>query len=379
VLLGVLDQSLEKSPFFDCAHRDGATSYIVLNHMFMPYRYGDQTEEYWSLVNDATLWDVAAERQVEIAGPDARRFVDLLVSRNLERCAVGQCRYVVITDADGHILNDPVLNRLEENKYWLSAADSDLLLWAKGVACFAGMDVRIDEPEVAPIQIQGNKSRDIMIRLFGDKVADLKYYHLIETELDGMPLVVTRTGWSGDLGYEIYLRDISRAGDLWGRVKEAGKPSSLRVTGPNTIRRVEAGIIAMRSDFPAKATPFHVGLEHLVNLDKPVDFIGKAALQRIAAQGVTWKLVGLEFDESAEAGEAATFGGRVVSRNGVPVGRTTVVVYSPRLKRMIGYARIGAEAAELGTQLYVEGKTGRQCARVAKRPFFDAAKREPRR
>lgn len=377
--LSVLDQSLEKSPFFDCAHRDGAASYIVLNHMFMPYRYGDQTEEYWSLVNDATLWDVAAERQVEIAGPDAKRFVDLLVPRSLERCAVGQCRYVVITDQDGHILNDPVLNRLEENRYWLSAADSDLILWAKGVACFAGMDVRIDEPEAAPIQIQGNKSRDIMVHLLGAKVADLKYYHLIRAELAGMPLIVTRTGWSGDLGYEIYLRDTSRGAELWDRVKAAGKPFNLRVTGPNTIRRVEAGIIAMRSDFPAKATPFHVGLEHLVDLDKPVDFIGKTALRRIAAEGVAWKLVGLEFDEGAAHSEAAAFGGRIVSRDGVPVGRTTVVVYSPRLKRMIGYARIDADAAALGTLLSVEGKAGRQSARVVKRPFFDAKKREPRR
>ncbi|WP_162914166.1 glycine cleavage T C-terminal barrel domain-containing protein [Taklimakanibacter lacteus] len=379
MLIGVLDQSLEKSPFFDCAHRDGAASYIVLNHMFMPYRYGDQTEEYWALVNDATLWDVAAERQVEISGPDAEAFLELLVPRSLKSCAVGQCRYVVITDNDGYILNDPVLNRLDSDRYWLSAADSDLLLWAKGVACFAGMDVKIAEPEAAPIQIQGNKSRDIMVRLFGEKVADLKYYHLIETEFDGMPLMVTRTGWSGDLGYEIYLRDTSRAAELWDRVKEAGKPSNLRVTGPNTIRRVEAGIIAMRSDFPARSTPFHVGLERLVDLDKPVDFIGKSALRRIATEGVSWKLVGLEFEEGAATGEAAAFGGRVVSRDGVPVGRTTVVVHSPRLKRMIGYARIDAGASGLGTLLSVAGKSGDQRARVAKRPFFDAGKREPRR
>jgi len=378
VLLGVLDQSLEKSPFFDCAHRDGAASYIVLNHMFMPYRYGDQTEEYWALVNDATLWDVAAERQVEITGPDAEPFMELLVPRSLKNCAPGQCRYVVITDNDGYILNDPVLNRLDRHRYWLSAADSDLLLWAKGVACFAGMDVRIEEPEAAPIQIQGNKSRDIIMSLLGDKVAGLKYYHLIEADLDGMPLVVTRTGWSGDLGYEIYLRDTSRAAELWNRVRETGRPFNLRVTGPNTIRRVEAGIIAMRSDFPARSTPYHVGLERLVELDKPVDFIGKQALRRIAAEGVAWKLVGLEFDEGA-VDEAAAFGGRVVSHGGVPVGRTTVVVYSPRLERMIGYARIDAKVADLGTRLSVAGKSGEQCARVAKRPFFDAGKREPRR
>jgi len=379
VLLSVLDQSLEKSPFFDSAHRDGASSYIVLNHMFMPYRFGDQTEEYWSLVNDATLWDVAAERQVEVSGPDAERFMELIVPRSLATCGVGHCRYVVIVDQDGFILNDPVLNRLEQDRYWLSAADSDLLLWAKGVACFAEMDVTIAEPEAAPIQIQGNKSREIMNKLLGEAAGELKYYRLMQTELDGMPLVVTRTGWSGDLGYEIYLRDTSRAAELWDRVKAAGRPFNLRVTGPNTIRRVEAGIIAMRSDFPASATPYHVGLERLVELDKPADFIGKAALKRIAKEGVSWKLVGLLFDESEAPAEAATFGNQAVSRDGKPVGRTTVVVYSPRLKRMIGYARVDVAAAELGTRLSVDGKSGKRQAVVSPRPFFDPKKAEPRR
>src|SRR5215208_435683 len=217
MLLSVIDQSLEKSPYFEGAHRDGASSYIVLNHMFMPYRFGDQVEEYWSLVNDATLWDVAAERQVEISGTDAAAFVDLLVPRNLDRCGVGQCRYVVVTDADGYIINDPVLSRLDKNRYWLSAADSELILWAKGVACFAGMDVMIEEPQAAPLQIQGNRSRDILVCLLGDKISELKYYHITEAELDGMPLLVSRTGWSGDLGYEIYLLDTSRALELWER------------------------------------------------------------------------------------------------------------------------------------------------------------------
>ena len=345
----------------------------------MPYRYGDQTEEYWSLVNDATLWDVAAERQVEVSGPDAVRFMDLIVPRSLETCDVGRCRYVVVTDNDGHILNDPVLNRLEKDRYWLSAADSDLLLWVKGVACFAGMNVKVDEPEAAPIQIQGNKSRDIMIKLLGEEAGDLKYYSLMHAKLDGMPLLVTRTGWSGDLGYEIYLRDTARATDLWERVKAAGTPFNLRVTGPNTIRRVEAGIIAMRSDFPAKSTPFHVGLERLVDLDKPVDFIGKRALKRIAAEGVAWKLVGIVFDEGEAIDEPTSFGSSVVSVDGSPVGRTTVVVYSPRLRRMIGYARVDVGAARLGTSLTVEGKSGKHNALVSARPFFDPKKAEPRR
>jgi len=374
VLLSVFDQSLEKSPYFAAAEKAGANAYIVLNHMFMPYRFGDPVEEYWALVNDVTLWDVAAERQVEIAGPDAERFVDILVPRNLERCRPGQCRYVVITDQDGAIVNDPVLNRLERDRYWLSAADSDLLLWVKGVAAFAGMDVTVRQPDVAPIQVQGGRSRDLMADLFGEPVASLGYYRLVETKLDGIPVVVTRTGWSGDLGYEIYLCDRARAEELWDRVAEAGKPHGLRATGPNTIRRVEAGIVAMRSDFPPGSTPFHLGMERLVDLEKPSDFIGKAALKRIAREGVAWKLAGIAFDPAALNGEAASFSRREVRHEGRSVGATTVVVFSPRLQKAIGYARVEADCAELGTRLEIGGPDNPRAATVVAMPFFDAGK-----
>lgn len=374
MLLSVLDQSLEKSPFFDGAHRAGAKAYIVLNHMFMPYRYGDPVEEYWALVNDVTLWDVAAERQVEISGPDAERFIDILVPRNMDRCEVGQCRYVAITDQDGYVINDPVLNRLEKTRYWLSAADSDLLLWAKGVAAYAGMDVSITQPDVAPVQVQGGKSREVMAGLFGDVARELRYYRLAETKLGDIPVVITRTGWSGDLGYEIYLCDTSRADELWDRVMEAGKPFNIRATGPNTIRRVEAGIVAMRSDFPADATPYHLGMERLVDLDKKADFIGKQALARIAKKGVSWKLVGIAFDQEALAGEAAAFGRQPILHEGEKVGDTTVVVYSPRVQSAIGYARIDARHSALGTELEIDSPSGRRKARVVETPFFDARK-----
>ena len=374
MLIPVLDQSLEKSPFFDPAHAAGASAYIVLNHMFMPYQFGNPVEEYWSLVNDVTLWDVAAERQVEITGPDAARFVDVLVARNMEKCAVGQCRYVLITDQDGYVINDPVLNRLDSNRYWLSAADSDQLLWCKGVAAFAGMNVTMRQPDVAPIQVQGGKSREVMAALFGPAINDLRYYHLLETKLGGMPVVVTRTGWSGDLGYEIYLCDTSRAHELWARVADAGKPYNMRVTGPNTIRRVEAGIVAMRSDFPDQTTPYHLGMEKFVDLAKPADFIGKVALKRIAKEGVDWKLVGLAFEPGLPPDNLRGFGRSKVSQNGKVVGGTTVVVHSPRLGHGIGYARIDAKAATEGTELLVETGTGAAKARIVSRPFFDASK-----
>jgi glycine cleavage system aminomethyltransferase T len=374
VFLSVSDQSLDRSPFFNGAHKAGAQSYIVLNHMFMPYRYGDPVEEYWALINDVTLWDVAAERQVEVSGPDAGRFMDILVPRNLDRLGVQQCRYVVVTDQDGYVLNDPVLNRLDGNRYWLSAADSDLLLWVKGVAVNAGMDVLIHQPDVAPVQIQGGKSREVMASLFGDVARNLRYYHLAETELDDMPVIISRTGWSGDLGYEIYLRDTSRADELWDRIMAAGKPFNIRATGPNTIRRVEAGIIAMRSDFPSTATPFHLGMERLVDLDKKPDFVGKQALLRVARDGVAWKLVGIIFDPEVLAGEAAAFARRPLLRDGKEVGRTTVVVYSPRLQSAIGYARIDSRFAAPGAELEIEGPKAIHGATVAATPFFDARK-----
>jgi glycine cleavage system aminomethyltransferase T len=378
LLLSVSDQSLDKSPFFDAAHKAGASRYIVLNHMFMPYGFGDVVEEYWSLVNDVTLWDVATERQVEVAGPDSARFMDLIVARNLDKLLPGQCRYVVMTDETGAIINDPVVARLENDVYWLSAADADILLWCKGVAAFAGLNVTIRQPDVAPIQIQGAKARQVVATLFGKQALELRYYRLLRTELNGIPVVLTRTGWSGDLGYEIYLCDTSRAQELWDLVLEAGKPHRIRVTGPNTIRRVEAGIIAMWSDIPPNASPYHVGLERLVDLSKPANYIGKAALKSLACDGVSWSLASLAFDTSVTHAEAGTFGRQPVFHDGRLVGETTVVVHSPRVGRAIGYARVASSAAKLGTNLLVDGNSHRASATVVTRPFFDHSKTIPK-
>ena len=207
---------VRKSPYFDATVRWGAQGFSVYNHMYIPRDFGDPVQNFWSLVNDAILCDVAVERQVEITGSDAAQFVQLLTPRNLSECAVGQCKYVLITDENGGVLNDPVLLRLGENHFWLSLADSDILMWAKGVAVNSGLDVNLCEPDVSPLQLQGPKSGDIAKAVFGEKIADLKYYWLEEFELNGIPLIISRTGWSSELGYEIYLRDGSRGNELWG-------------------------------------------------------------------------------------------------------------------------------------------------------------------
>jgi glycine cleavage system aminomethyltransferase T len=367
---------LRRSPFFEATQRYGCKAYTVYNHTFLPSYYDDPEAEYHHLLEHVALWDVAVERQTEITGPDAFRFTSLLTPRDLSRCEVGQGKYVLITGEDGGIVNDPVLLRLGENHFWLAAADSDLLLWARGVATGAGMDVDIREPDVAPLQVQGPKSKDVIRTLFGDRARNLRYYYFFEAELDGIPLVVTRTGWTGEVGYEIYLRDGSRGEDLWERIIEAGRPHGIRPTGPSDIRRIEAGILNYGADMTLEDTPYHVGLERLVDLEKEGGFMGKEALRRTRDEGPSRKLVGVEIEgERLELNQTKW----TVRRNGEVVGSVTSAVYSPRLDRNIGYAMVPMALAAEGSQLSVETPDGERSTTVVPIPFVDPSKEIPKR
>lgn len=365
-----------KSPFFEATRRYGCTAYDIYNHTYLPAYYDDPVTEYWHLLEHVTIWDVGVERQVEITGPDAFAFTSMLTPRDLSTCAVGQCKYVVITADDGGIINDPVLLRMGQNHFWLSLADSDVLLWAKGVAVNSGMDVDIREPDVWPVQVQGPKSRETMATLFGDEVTNLRYYFCAETDLDGIPVVVSRTGWTGEVGYEVYLRDGSRGDELWERIMEAGKPHDIRPIAPCEARRIEAGIFNYRSDMTLENNPFEVtGMERLVQLDKDEDFIGREALQRIAREGVTRKLVGIDVPGEPLPLEIAET--RPAYRKGEPIGRLTDLVWSPRLERNIGYVWVPIDLADPGTDLEVEMPRGMTAARTAALPFIDPKKRIP--
>ena len=367
---------LRRSPFFASTQRYGAKAYTVYNHTFFPIRYDDLEKEYQALINDVTLWDVCVERQVEITGPDAAAFTNLLTPRDLTKCKVGQAKYVLITSDEGGIINDPVLLRLAENHFWLALADSDVLLWARGVAARAGMNVQITEPDVSPLQLQGPKSKDVAKTLFGDRVLDLGYYYFFETSLDGIPVVVTRTGWSAEVGYEIYLRDGSKGDALWERIMEAGKPHGIRPTGPSDIRRVEGGILNWGADILLEDTPYHVGLERLVDLKKTSDYMGKEALARVREKGVDRKLVGVEIAGPPIAFNATKW---PVSAGGKRVGRITSAIYSPRLKKSIGYAMVPIQHAELGSKLVVAiPEVGDREATVVPKPFVDPEKAIPK-
>ncbi len=369
-----------KSPYFEATKRAGCKSWGLYNHMLLPTLYDDPVTEYWALLNDVTMWDVSVERCVEITGPDAFDLTNLITCRDLTTCDVWQCKYVLLTAADGGIVNDPVLLRLGENHFWLALADSDALLYAAGVAAGRGMDVTIREADVAPMQVQGPRSKDVIGALFGDAVRDLRYYWCAEAEIDGIPVVVSRTGWTGEVGYEIYLRDSSRGSDLWERVRQAGEPFGIRAIAPSEARRIEAGIFNYGSDMRVEDTPFHVsGLEKFVELAQEQDFMGKAALARLQETGVDRKLVGVDIGGDAMNDEGALNDvWPVLDAGGDPIGRLTAGAWSPRLERNVGFAWVPASQMAEGTSLAIDDPRGSRPATVAALPFVDPHKDTPK-
>jgi glycine cleavage system aminomethyltransferase T len=363
---------IRKSPYFDATVRWGAKGFSVYNHMYIPRDFGDPEQNFWNLVNKAILCDVAVERQVEITGPDAAKFMQILTPRDLSKMAVGQCKYILITNADGGILNDPILLRLAENHFWISLADSDILLWAQGVAVHSGMDVQIGEPDVSPLQLQGPNSGLIMQELFGESIMDLKYYWLREVDLDGIPLIVSRTGWSSELGYELYLRDGSKGDLLWEQIMAAGMAHGLKPGHTSSIRRIEGGMMSYHADADIHTNPYELGFDRLVNLDMDADFIGKAALHRIKEEGSTRKQVGLVIDCDPLSAPNTTFW--KVTQGGEDIGKVTSAVYSPRLEKNIALAMLAADAAVIGAEVEVVTKSGPTKATVVERPFYDPKK-----
>lgn len=363
---------VRKSPYAEATVRWGAQRFSVYNHMYIPRDFGDPVQNFWNLVNDAILCDVGVERQVEITGPDAARFVQFMNCRDLSKCKVGQCKYVLLTDQDGGIINDPILLKLGENHFWLSIADSDVLLWAKGLAVHAGMDVHIAEPDVSPLQLQGPKSRDILRAAFGDGPAALKYFWFTEHEWEGIPLIISRTGWSSELGYEIYLREGAAGDRLWEYLMEIGEPMGLHPGHTSTIRRMEGAMLSYQADMNLENNPFELGMDRLVNLEMEADFVSKAALTRIAEQGVARLSVGLELEGPPLEGANDEYW--PITIDGLIVGSVTSAIYSPRLEKNIALAIVAKQHAELGTQGVVETtERSRPCVVVPK-PFYDPNK-----
>ena len=363
---------IRKSPFFDATVNWGATGFSVYNHMYIPRDFGNPEENFWNLVNEAILCDVSVERQVEISGPDAAQFVQFLTPRDLSKMKVGQCKYILITNEDGGLLNDPVLLRLAEDRFWISLADSDILLWAQGVAVNTDFDVNIFEPDASPLQLQGPKSRDIMVKLFGDSILDLKYYWHREYKWKGISLIVSRTGWSSELGYEIFLTDQTQGNELWDHIMSIGEPMGLKPGHTSSIRRIEGGMLSYHADADITTNPFELRLDRLVDLKSPHKFVGKQALLKIKTQGVKVKQVGLALECDPLSGPNTQFW--TIRKDEQKVGKVTSAIYSPRLMKNIALAMVSIEYNGAGVKLDVDTPNGSFAARVVDLPFYDPNK-----
>ena len=359
---------IRKSAFFDASFRYGCKAFSVYNRTYTAASFSDPVTEYHDLLNGVVLWPVAGERQVEIAGPDASRFVELLTPRDLSSQQVGQCKYVLITHADGGIVNDPICLKLAQDRFWLSAADSDLGLYARGVNAMARMDVTISEPDVAVLQVQGPRSADFMRSLVGDAIMDLKYYWWQHAHINGIPVIVSRTGWSTERGFEIYLADATKGDALFDHLVAAGQAFDLKLGVVSQIRRIEGGLLSYGADIDLATNPYEIGLARLVNLDKAADFIARDALQKLSEQPPARLITGLTIPPPAVTGFIRPW---PLLAEGTPVSKVTSLAFSPRLDANLGIALVPARYAEPNIELTVDSPDGPLAATTHALPFMD--------
>ena len=370
-----LNPRIRKSPFFEATIASGAKEFHPYNGMWMPVGYDTPVNEYWNTIERAGLWDVAVQRVVEFSGPDALAFMELLTPRNVGRVEVGQCRYIFLCNQDGGLLNDPVMLRIAEDRFWICCADGDMYMWAKGIAVFAGMDVLIETPDVFPIQIQGPASPQIVSALFGDEVLDLRYYRWMPVELVGKSFVLSRTGFSSEVGFELFMIGTNGGTDLWNHILETGAPFGLSPGSPNRIRRIEGGVLDYGSDMTTNENPFEVGLGARIDFNKG-DFIGRDALLRISESGPKRQMRGAFLDgPPLQKNNEHRW---PVMLGSAAAGEMTSAVHSPRLDRNIGFALMDATAVDTGDVLLVQTPEGDRKLTFTDMPFIDPGKQIPR-
>ncbi len=358
---------IRESCFYERSIAAGADSAGPYNGMILPYSYGDPVAEHQRLMHGVAMWDVAAERQVEVAGPDAAACVQYLTARDLSTMKDGQGKYVAVCNHAGELLNDPVLLKLNDEQFWFSIADSDYLMFAQAIAGERGFDVVVSEPDVSPLAVQGPMAEDVVASMFGDEVRALKYFWFLEMEFEDIPVVVCRSGWSKQGGFELFLRDGSRGADLWDAVAEAGAPYDIGPGAPNGIERIESGLLSYGGDTTDGSNPFECGMERYVQVDIEPDFVGKAALQRIKAEGPARLFVGLVLAEEAidwpmGHREEVLLDGRVV-------GTMSGVANSTRVGAVIGVAQIETPVVEAGPTVEVCTPAGLMSAEIRRLPF----------
>ncbi len=358
---------IRTSPFFEATLAEGVKSFSSYNYMLLPTGYGDPEAEYWRLIEGVSMWDVAVERQVQLAGPDAGRLAQVLSPRDLTKCKLGQGKYVALCNHAGSLINDPILLKLDEDRYWLSIADSNILFWARAIAAERGLEVEVSEPDVSPLAVQGPKAEDVVASLCGEWVRELRYFWFRETEVEGIPLAVARSGWSKQGGFELYLMDGSKGTKLWNLVREAGRPWGIGPGNPNHCERIESGLLSWGGDTDDATNPFEVRLERYVDLEVPDDVVGIQALRLFKAEGLKRHQLGLLLEGEDPIGPQYRW--EAILKDGVKVGDMTCSVWSWRLKRNIGFALISSDC-QAGDQVTVEKDGSLTSAELTDLPFL---------
>ena len=369
----VFSPRVRKSPFFQSTMKYGAKAFTVYNHMYLPVSFENTITDYNNLLQGVQLWDVGVERQVQIKGPDAESLLQFVTPRNIKKCSVGQAMYAPLLDFQGGFLNDPVMLKLAEDFYWLSIADGDSLLWVEAIAKGYNFNVKVEEPDVSPLQVQGPNSAKLMTKVFGDWVDDLGFYRFKEVTHDGIPMVIARMGYSRELCYEIFLQDYSKGNELWEILWQAGQEFNISPGGPNIIFRLEGGILSYLADFDRTNNPYEVGLDWMIDLDQEDDFIGKEALREISMRGPTKKLMGAEI--KGDPIESSNEDYLPVLIDGNRVGTMTAMVFSPRLQKNISYVFLDIEHAKIGQEIVISSPNQSFEALVVDIPWFDRAKK----
>lgn len=348
----LLSRRLRASPFEVRVVEQGVSAFSLYNKMLLPLVFNDLVEDYEHLRSHVQIWDVACERQVEVVGPDALALVELITPRDISKCAIGQCMYAPLCDENGGIMNDPIVLRLADDRFWLSIADSDVLLWVKGIAYGRGYDVQVFEPDVSPLGIQGPKADDLMSDVVGEHVRDIGFFRFIETNIAGTDVILARSGWSGQGGFEVYLQNHSKGLDLWDAFWTAGQKYDIRSGGPNLIDRLETGLKSYGSEMTLDSNPFESGLESFISLGKKAECMSRDALLKISENGPEKKLVNLVIDGEALGSPRSVW--NVVDASGEDVGVVTSQVWSPSKKANLAFAIVESGYSEPGSRLSVD-------------------------
>ena len=367
-----ITRRIRSTPFSSRVEAFGVKSYTVYNHMLLPTQIRGVEADYHHLRSHPQVWDVYCERQVELVGPDAARLAQLLTVRDLRSFAVGRCGYAPVVDEDGRLINDPVVLRLADDRFWFSVSDSDVVLWAGGLAHGFGLDVRVHEPDVGPLAVQGRHAEDVVATVFGESVREIKFFRFAPLVFGGHQLLVARSGWSAQGGFEIYVDDAALGGELYDALMAAGEQYDIGPGCPNLIERIEAGLLTYGTDVTRADTALEAGLDHYCSLDAPIDAIGIEALRRQAAAGVARRICGFLIDGSAVPAQRHPW---TITVDGRPVGSITSAVWSPRLASNVSLGMVAIEHTAIGMEVVVETPDGARGARVVDVPFPGASQR----